>query len=213
MLTKNLFSYIRKKVFLSFFFFFIFHSSSFAYIKELSAPDSITDFPIRTTQVGSTAVECYTGSNHSLEWVVHQYGNEPQYSLCLDTNNQPFDQECAGADWAKEAFTMRTCWWSNLKKFHITTNANNFPNHGCRTNPNEPGGFGPQLMFSISHRPDWPNPKYYLGNLDKLILIVDYSTDYFTHFGGCQPPCDPVTNSCQPIAFTNLNLITSSHYL
>ena len=144
----------------------------------------------------------------SLEWVVRQYQNEN--SLCNDTNNAPVDNECAGAIWARETPTMRACWWNNVKKFHMTTNSNNFSHRGCRTNPNEPGGYGVQLMWDFTKRNDWQkNKKFILGNLEKLILSFDYSTDYFTHYGGCQPPCDPVTQTCQPIAFSKIEVITS----
>jgi len=174
----------------------------------ISLPDNIDNFPIMSPQVGTVQVECYTGDNHSLEWVVNQYQNED--SLCNDTSNAPVDAECQGADWARETTTMRACYWKSLKKFHTTTNSYNFSHHGCRTNPNEPGGYGVQLMGGFTRRSDWAgNRKFILGNLEKLILSCDYSTDYFGHYGGCQEPCDPVTGTCEPIAFSKFEVITA----
>jgi|GEM_PF-6128469 len=174
----------------------------------ISLPDNIDNFPIMSPQVGTVQVECYTGDNRSLEWIVNQYQNEN--SLCNDPNNAPVDDECQGADWARETTTMRACYWKSSKKFHMTTNSYSFSHHGCRTNPNEPGGYGVQLMGAFIYRSDWAgNKKFILGNLEKLILSCDYSTDYFGHYGGCQPPCDPVTGTCEPIAFSKFEVITS----
>ncbi|MBI4991391.1 hypothetical protein HZB96_04845, partial [Candidatus Gottesmanbacteria bacterium] len=109
----------------------------------ISIPDGLNNFPIHTPQIGSDAVACYTGVNQSREWEIFQGKNEQ--SLCLDTNNAPFDSECAGADLAKETMTARACYWKNQKKFHFTINTNNFSANGCHANTGalggEPGGY------------------------------------------------------------------------
>lgn len=179
----------------------------------IGLPDSLANFPIHDPTIGSDAVACYTGSNQSREWEIYQGKNEQ--SLCLDTNNTPFDSECFGADFARETMTTRACYWKNRKKFHFTVNTNNFSENGCHANTGalggEPGGYGLSLMSGISHRNDWISsyPNYILGNLDKLIVSLDFSIDYFNdQYPVCRTPCDPVAGTCSPIAFFGLNFMT-----
>ena len=191
----------------------------------ISIPDNLDNFPVHTAEIGCDDVigcvatdnpyvrGCYTGDNQSREWEIDQWKNEQ--SLCLDTNNAPFDTECQGADWAKETMTERACYWKNQKKVHFTVNNMNFSNNGCGANSgqlgNEPGGYGLMLMSGINHRSDFFSSyqNYTLGNLDKLFISTSLSIDYLNdQLGQCTPPCDPVAQSCSPIAFVNFNVIT-----
>lgn len=195
---------------------FIFQKPAFAAQLEISLPYTLNNLPIRTPQIGSAAIQCYTGDNRNNEWIIFQGKNEQ--SLCLDTNNAPDVPQCAEADIARETSTTQMCYWKNQKKFYFATNSQNFTNEGCSANAgtlaNEPGGYGVTLLESRPNmsNSDWPSPKYTLGNLDKLILSVSFSNDYynFDHTNnGCPPGINDPLAGRVPIGMDNIAVLTN----
>ncbi len=89
-------------------------------------------------------------------------------------------------------------------------------NNGCTpdqgtVNQANPGGYNLYADWYGPNRSDWiTSSTFTLGNMDKLILSVNYSTDQFSS-GQCPPGIQYTNNSNQPAAFADMNVAINQY--
>lgn len=159
----------------------------------ISLPVTASDFEINDGIPGSGDIECGS-SKTSPGWIVGQWANEAEHSLCNATASVPaVSGSCPGADWERKSETLRVCYWGGNKKVSITLNANKMDYGGCCVYCSEerrrhPGGYGVKFSWNAKRAGVFDNKLLELRNLQRLTMKVGIATPHYQEY-----PCPPDT--------------------